>query len=148
MSGPGQDPVDVLLVEDDPGDALMTRESFAQAGKNNRFHVIPDGHEALRFLRRQGEYARAPRPGLILLDLNLPGLHGQDVLAEIKADPDLKIIPVVILSTSGHPDDIKRSYEMHASAYIVKPADSDGYDAVIKQIDACFLGLIQLPPAQ
>ena len=75
-------------------------------------------------------------------------MHGLDVLAEIKADPDLKIIPVVILSTSGHPDDIKRSYELHASAYIVKPADFDGYDAVIKQIDACFLGLIQLPPAQ
>jgi CheY-like chemotaxis protein len=79
MSEDGQDSVDVLLVEDDPGDALMTRESFAQAGKNNRFHVIPDGHEALRFLRRQGEYARAPRPGLILLDLNLPCLHGLDV---------------------------------------------------------------------
>lgn len=148
MSGHGQAPVDVLLVEDDPGDAVMARESFAQAGKNSRFHVISDGHEALRFLRRQGEYARAPRPGLILLDLNLPGLHGLDVLAEIKADPDLKIIPVVILSTSGHPDDIKRSYELHASAYVVKPADSDGYDAVIKQIDACFLGLIQLPPVQ
>jgi CheY-like chemotaxis protein len=146
MSEDGQDPVDVLLVEDDPGDALMTRESFAQAGKNNRFHVIPDGHEALRFLRRQGEYARAPQPGLILLDLNLPGPHGLDVLAQIKADPDLRIIPVVILSSSQDRDDIRRSYEMHASAYIVKPTDFDGFDDMIKQIGACFLGLIQLPP--
>lgn len=148
MSEHEQGPVDVLLVEDDPGDALMTRESFTQAGKNNRFHRIPDGHEALRFPRRAGEYARAPRPGLILLDLNLPGLHGLDILAQIKADPDLGIIPVVILSSSQDPDDIRRSYEMHASAYIVKPTDLDGFDAMIKQIDACFLGLIRLPPAQ
>lgn len=102
MSGSAEDPVDVLLVEDDPGDALMVREYFKDSGKNNRFHVIPDGHQALQFLRRAGRYTAAPRPGLVLLDLNLPGLHGLDVLAEIKADPDLMIIPVVILSSSGN----------------------------------------------
>lgn len=142
----GHDPVDVLLVEDDPGDALMVRESFAQAGKNNRFHVVPDGHQALRFLRRAGEHAGAPRPGLILLDLNLPGLHGLEVLAQVKADPELMIIPVVVLSSSRHPDDIRRSYEMHANAYIIKPADFDGFDDMMKRIDACFLGLIEPPP--
>jgi CheY-like chemotaxis protein len=144
MSGSG--PVDVLMVEDDPGDALMVRESFAQAGRHNRFHVVPDGHQALQFLRQAGEHAGAPRPGLILLDLNLPGLHGLDVLAQIKADPELRIIPVVILSSSRHPGDIRRSYEMHANAYIVKPTDFDGFDDMIKRIDACFLGLIQPPP--
>ena len=142
----GRDPVDVLMVEDDPGDALMVRESFAQAGRNNRFHVVPDGHQALRFLRQAGEHAGAPRPGLIILDLNLPGLHGLEVLAQIKADPELMIIPVVVLSSSRHPDDIRRSYEMHANAYIVKPADFDGFDDMIKRIDACFLGLIEPPP--
>jgi two-component system response regulator len=148
MPGDEQAPVDVLLIEDDPGDALMVRESFAQADKNNRFHVIPDGHRALRFLRRAGEYASAPRPGLILLDLNLPGMHGLDILAQIKADPGLSIIPVIVLSSSQHPGDIERSYAMHASAYIVKPADFEGFDAMIKQIDACFLGLIRLPPTE
>ncbi len=108
--------------------------------------LIPDGHEALRFLRQHGEYADARRPGLILLDLNLPGLHGLDVLAQIKADPDLRIIPVVILSSSRDPGDIKRCYELHANAYIVKPTGFDGFDDMIKQIDACFAGLIQPPP--
>ena len=138
--------VDVLLVEDDPGDALMVREFFAQANRNNRFHVLTDGRQALRFLRQVGEHADAPRPGLIILDLNLPGLHGLEVLAEIKADSDLMMIPVGILSSSRHPDDIRRSYEMHANAYIVKPADFDGFDDMIKRIDACFLGLIEPAP--
>ena len=146
MFGQADDPVEVLLVEDDPGDALMVGEYFDQAGRNSRFHVIPDGQQALQFLRQTGEYSAAPRPGLILLDLNLPGLHGHEVLAEIKADPKLRIIPVVILSSSRHPDDIKRSYELHANAYIVKPTDFDGFEDMIKKIDACFLGLIQPPP--
>jgi CheY-like chemotaxis protein len=138
--------VDVLLIEDDPGDALMLRESFALAGRNNRFHMVTDGRQALRFLRQAGEHAGAPRPGLVILDLNLPGLHGLEVLAEIKADPHLMTIPVVILSTSRYLDDIKRSYQLHANAYIVKPADFDGFADVIKAIDACFRGLIEPPP--
>jgi|SRR5271170_3153783 len=106
MSGQALDSVDVLLVDDDPGDALMVGESFAHNRPNGRFHVVTDRRQALRFLRRTGEFADAPRPGLILLDLNLPGLHDLEVLAEIKTDPALMVIPVVILSSSRHPDDI------------------------------------------
>lgn len=142
MSGP----VHVLMVEDDPGDALMGRESFAQASRNRRFHVVPDGEEVLRFLRRSGEYRDAPRPGLVLLDLNLPKLGGLDVLAQVKADPELRIIPVIVLSSSQDPDDINRSYELHANAYIVKPRDFDGFTAMVKQLDECYLGLIIRPP--
>jgi CheY-like chemotaxis protein len=137
---------DVLLVEDDPGYALMVRKSFALASKNSRLHVVTDGGQALRFLHQAGEHAGAPRPGLVLLDLSLPGQHGLEVLAEIKADRDLLMIPVVILSSSRHPGDIRRSYELHANAYIVKPAGLDGFDDAIKAIDAFFVGLIQLPP--
>ncbi len=138
--------IDVLLIEDDPGDALMTRDALTEANKHSRFHLAPNGEEALRFLRRDGEFAQAPRPGLILLDLNLPGQHGLEVLAQLKSDPDPGVIPVVVLSSSQHPDDIRRSYELHANAYIVKPADFDGFADVVRRIDACFLGLIQPPP--
>lgn len=149
MPGHGHGPgarADVLLIEDEPGDALMVRESFAAAGTVNRFHVIPDGQRALRFLRRAGEYADAARSALILLDLNLPGLHGLDILAQIKADPALAIIPVIVLSASRDPRDITRAYARHANAYITKPADLDSYDEMARQIDSCFLSLITLPP--
>lgn len=139
------DVVDVLLVEDDPGDALMARETFALANENSRFHVVPDGERAMRFLRRTDEFADAPVPRLVLLDLNLPGLHGLEVLAQIKADAKLMIIPVIVLSSSRHPDDIRRSYAAHANAYIVKPLDFDGFADIIRKIDACFIGLIQPP---
>jgi CheY-like chemotaxis protein len=138
--------IDVLHVEDDPGYALIVRKSFAQASRNCRFHAVTDGRQALRFLRRAGEHAGAPRPGLIILDLDLPGLHGLEVLAEIKADPDLMIISVVILSSSRNPGDIRRGYELHANAYVVKPEDMDGFDGVIRGIAACFTGLIERPP--
>jgi CheY-like chemotaxis protein len=142
----GRGVIHVLLVEDDPGYALMVSKSFALASTNSRLHVVTDGRQALEFLRQAGEHAGAPRPGLIILDLSLPGLHGLEVLAEIKADPGLMIIPVVILSSSTHPGDIRRSYELHASAYIVKPADPGDFDDVIRTIDGCFLGLIEPPP--
>jgi CheY-like chemotaxis protein len=142
---PAQDAVDVLLIEDDPGDALMVQESFEHTNQNSRFHVVTDGRQALRFLRRTDEFDGAPRPGLVLLDLNLPGLHGLEVLAAIKSDPDLMSIPVVVLSSSRHPDDIQRSYARHANAYIVKPLDFDGFSGVIQAIDTCFLGLIETP---
>ncbi|MFY9887313.1 MAG: response regulator [Streptosporangiaceae bacterium] len=145
MSGSASDLVDVLLVEDDPGDALMATETLELARKNGRFHVVADGQSALRFLRRTGEYAAAPSPRLVLLDLNLPGLSGLEVLAEIKSDPELRIIPVIVLSSSRHPDDIRRSYAAHANAYVVKPVDFDGFADTIQKIDACFLGLIQPP---
>jgi CheY-like chemotaxis protein len=138
--------VDVLHVEDDPGYALLVRKSLARAGSSSRLHAVTDGRQALRFLRQAGEHATAPRPGLVILDLSLPGLHGLDVLAEIKADPGLLTIPVVILSSSTHPGDITRSYELHANAYIVKPADPDRFDDVIKAIGTCFLSLTGPPP--
>ena len=137
--------VDVLHVEDDPGYALMVRKSLALAG-SSRLHVVTDGREALRFLRRDGEHAGAPRPGLVILDLNLPGLHGLDVLAQIKADPGLLTIPVVILSSSTDPGDIRRGYELHANAYIVKPADPGRFDDAIRAIGTCFLSLTEPPP--
>lgn len=124
----------------------MVRKAFALASENSRLHVVTDGREALRFLRQAGEHVGAPRPGLVLLDLDLPGLHGLDVLAEIKADRGLMIIPVVIFSSSRHPGDIRRGYELHANAYIVKPADLDGLDDAIRAIDAFFVGVVQPPP--
>jgi CheY-like chemotaxis protein len=119
----------VLLVEDDPGDVLMT-----------------DGEQALQFLRRSGDYADAPRPGLILLDLNLPRVDGLEVLAEIKADPVLKVIPVVILTTSQAQQDVLRSYALHANAYVSKPVDFERFMEAIRQIDNFFVTLVKLAP--
>ena len=149
MSGQPRDPADVLLIEDDPGDALMTREAFAQAGKRTRFHVLPNGRLALQFLRRSGEFTAAPVPGLILLDLGLPGLPGLDVLAQVRADPGLAGIPVVVLTSSRLPRDAERCRELGADDYIVKPPDFDGFAAMIEQVDACLLRLAPAdrPPA-
>ena len=116
-------PIEVLLVEDDPGDVLMTREAFEHHKIRNQLHVVNDGEQAMQFLRQLGEYAGAPRPGLILLDLNLPRRDGLEVLAELKADPGLRVIPVVILTTSQAEEDIMRSYALHANAYVSKPVD-------------------------
>ena len=137
--------VDVLLVEDDQGDVLMTREAFEHYRILNELHVVTDGEQALRFLRRDGEYADAPRPGLILLDLNLPRRNGLDVLAELKADPELLVIPVVVLTTSQAREDILRSYSLHANAFITKPVDFDNFIGVVRQIDDFFLTLVKLP---
>jgi CheY-like chemotaxis protein len=138
--------VDVLLVEDDPGDVLMTREAFEHHKIRNQLHVVNDGEQAMQFLRRTGEYADAPRPGLILLDLNLPRRDGLEVLAELKADPGLRVIPVVILTTSQADEDILRSYALHANAYVSKPVDFERFMDVIRQIDNFFVEVIQLPP--
>ena len=136
--------VDVLLVEDDPGDILMTREAFEQYKIRNVLHVVTDGEQALHFLRRTGGYADAPRPGLILLDLNLPRLDGLEVLAELKADPVLKVIPVVILTTSQAQQDVLRSYALHANAYVSKPVDFERFVDVIRQIDNFFITVVKL----
>jgi len=120
-------PVHVLLVEDDPGDVLMTKEAFEHYKLRNVLHAVTDGEQALHFLRRTGGYADAPRPGLILLDLNLPRLDGLEVLAELKADPALKVIPVVILTTSQAQQDVLRSYVLHANAYVSKPVDFETF---------------------
>ena len=136
----------VLLVEDDPGDVLMTREAFEHYKLRNVLDVVTDGEQALQFLRRSGDYADAPRPGLILLDLNLPRVDGLGVLAEIKADPVLKVIPVVILTTSQAQQDVLRSYALHANAYVSKPVDFERFMEAIRQIDSFFVTLVKLAP--
>ncbi|HEY1572857.1 MAG TPA: response regulator [Pseudonocardiaceae bacterium] len=137
--------IDVLLVEDDQGDVLMTREAFAQHRIHSELHVATDGEQALLFLRREGEYEHAPRPALVLLDLNLPRRDGREVLAEIKADPDLRTIPVVVLTTSEAEEDILRSYSLHANAYVSKPVDFDRFIEVIRRIDDFFATIVKLP---
>jgi CheY-like chemotaxis protein len=137
--------IDVLLVEDDPGDALMTQEAFEHHKIRNQLHVVRDGIEALEFLRREGRYADAPRPGLILLDLNLPKRDGREVLADIKADESLRTIPVVVLTTSEAEEDILRSYNLHANAYVTKPVDFDRFIEVVRQIDDFFVTVVKLP---
>ena len=138
-------PVNVLLVEDDEGDVLMTREAFEFYKVRNPLHVVSDGEQALQFVRRTGPYTDAPRPGLILLDVNLPRVSGLEVLAELKQDPELSTIPVVMLTTSQADEDILRSYSLHANAYVSKPVDFDQFTAAIRQIDDFFLSLVQLP---
>jgi CheY-like chemotaxis protein len=142
---PRLDVVDVLLIEDDPGDVLMTKEAFEHYRIRNELHVVGDGEQAIRFLRKDGDYADAPRPGLILLDLNLPRRNGHEVLAELKSDPDLLTIPVVVLTTSQAEEDILRSYSLHANAYISKPVDFERFIDVVRQIDDFFLTLVKLP---
>jgi CheY-like chemotaxis protein len=141
------DIADILLVDDDPGDVLLIQESFLQAdASGRRCHVAGHATAALNFVRRTGEHVDAPRPRLILLDLNLAGTHGLEILAQLKTDDDLMTIPVVILSSSRHPADIERSYTLHANAYIVKPVDLDSFSRVISAIDACFLRLAEPSP--
>jgi two-component system response regulator len=139
------DLIEVLLVEDDPGDVLMTKEAFADHKLRNNLSVVSDGVDALAFLRQEGEYADAPHPDLILLDLNLPRKDGREVLAEIKADPRLAHIPVVVLSTSGAHEDILGSYRRHANAYVTKPVDFEQFIQVVRQIDDFFVGVVKLP---
>jgi CheY-like chemotaxis protein len=138
--------IEVLLVEDDPGDVLMTREAFEDNKVRNRLTVVSDGEEALAYLRREGQFADAVRPDLVLLDLNLPRRDGREVLAEIKSDADLHQIPVVVLTTSQSEEDILRSYQLHANAYVTKPVDFDQFIAVVRQIDDFFLTVVKLPP--
>ncbi|MFF8941667.1 response regulator [Streptomyces sp. NPDC014864] len=145
MTVPAASPIDVLLVEDDPGDELMTREAFEDNKIGNTLHVVRDGEEALDFLYRRGEHAAAPRPDLILLDLNLPKYDGRQVLERIKSDPDLVHIPVVVLTTSAAEEDILRSYKLHANAYVTKPVDLDQFIAAVRQIDDFFVQVVRLP---
>jgi CheY-like chemotaxis protein len=137
--------VDVLLVEDDPGDVLMTREAFADFKVHNQLHVVNNGVDAMAFMRREGEYADAPRPDLVLLDLNLPKMDGREVLAAVKEDPDLRTIPIVVLTTSEAEEDVVRSYSLHANAYVTKPVDFDRFIEVVRQIDDFFVTIVRLP---
>ncbi len=140
-------PIEVLLVEDSPGDVRLTREAFKDAKVHINLHVASDGAKAMAFLKRDGEYASAPRPDLILLDLNLPKKDGREVLAEIKEDPVLKTIPVVVLTTSSSEADILRSYQLHANCYITKPVGLEGFLTVVKSIDSFWLSVVRLPSA-
>ena len=136
----------VLLVEDDPGDVVIAREALKAAGLSTKLDVVSDGDQALEFLRAGSRYPRARRPDLVLLDLNLPGRTGLEVLAEIKDDPALRRIPVVVLTTSGSAQDITRSYDLHANVYVAKPVDFDEFARVVQQIDQFFGDVAELPP--
>jgi CheY-like chemotaxis protein len=137
--------IDVLLVEDDPGDVLMTQEAFADHKVRNTLHVVDNGVDALAFLRKEGRYADVPTPDLVLLDLNLPRMDGREVLAAVKADERLRVIPVVVLTTSEAEEDVLRSYALHANAYVSKPVDFERFLAVVRQIDEFFVSVVRLP---
>ena len=137
--------VEVLLVEDDPGDVLMTKEAFQDYKVKNQLHVVNDGTEAMAFLRREGAHTSAPRPDLVLLDLNLPKMDGREVLQAIKSDAELASIPVVVLTTSEAEEDVLRSYTLHANAYVTKPVDFERFIEVVRQIDDFFVTVVRLP---
>jgi CheY-like chemotaxis protein len=139
-------PIEILLVEDNDGDIRLTQELLKDAKVRNRLAIVKDGEAALAYLRRQGEFERVARPDLVLLDLNLPKKNGQEVLAEIKNDPDLGRIPVVILTTSRAEHDILRSYDLRANCYITKPVDLDQFVAVVRSIEEFWLAIVRLPP--
>jgi CheY-like chemotaxis protein len=137
--------IDILLVEDDPGDELITREAFEHNKLQNRLHVAHDGEEGLNYLYKRGEFADAPRPDLILLDLNLPKYDGRQLLEKVKSDPDLARIPIVVLTTSAAEEDILKSYKLHANAYVTKPVDLDQFMKAVRQIDEFFVQVVRLP---
>jgi two-component system, chemotaxis family, response regulator Rcp1 len=138
-------PIEILLIEDNPGDVRLTREALQDAKVQNIVHVVSDGMEATSFLWRQGKHANAPRPDLILLDLNLPKKSGREVLEEIKLDPSLKSIPVVILTSSANEEDILRSYQLHANCYVTKPVGLEQFMKIVDTIDNFWLAIVKLP---
>ena len=138
-------PMHVLLVEDSPGDVRLTQEAFREANRSIRLHVATDGVEAMAFLRHEGGHVDAPRPDIILLDLNLPRMDGREVLAKIKADDDLKTIPIVILTTSDSETDIVRSYQLHANCYLNKPVQFEEFESLVKSINDFWLTKVKLP---
>jgi chemotaxis family two-component system response regulator Rcp1 len=145
MNATAETPIEILLVEDNPGDVRLTRETLKDNKISNRLSVVEDGEKALAYLRRQGGYSASARPDLILLDLNLPRIGGREVLAVIKADPKLCAIPVVVLTTSEADADIKTSYESHANCYISKPVALDAFIKVVRSIEDFWFDLVRLP---
>ncbi len=137
---------DLLLVEDDPGDVIMTREALTDANVEHDLHVVDNGEAAISFLRQEGSYRDAPRPDLILLDLNLPRVDGREVLSFVKGDQSLRRIPLVILTTSESDDDIATSYDLHANAFVTKPVEFESYLKAVRQVDHFFLAVARLPP--
>jgi CheY-like chemotaxis protein len=142
---PAGQPIEVLLVEDDPGDVLLIREAFDFNKVHNNLNVVNDGEQALAYLRNEGAYADANRPDLVLLDLNLPRKDGREVLAEVKADERLRTIPIVVLTTSEAEEDVLKSYQLHANAYVTKPVDFERFVAIVRQIDDFFVSVVRLP---
>jgi two-component system, chemotaxis family, response regulator Rcp1 len=147
MSGRGE-PVEILLVEDNPGDVRLTKEALREGKVYNNLHWAKDGVEALEFLRREGKHAKAPRPDIILLDLNLPKKDGREVLEIIKGDERLRNIPVVVLTTSKAEEDVVKSYALHANCYVTKPVDLEKFIVVVKSIDRFWLTVVTLPPSK
>lgn len=141
-------PVIILLVEDNPGDVRLTQEALKEGKVHNEMHVVQDGQEAVSFLSRQGEYADAPRPDVILLDLNLPKMDGWEVLAVIKNDLSLKRIPVIVLTTSEDEQDILKSYDLHANAFVTKPVDLERFIEIVGKIEGFWLTIVKLPPSE
>ena len=139
-------PIEILLVEDNPGDARLTIEAFKEGRVTNSLTVINDGADALAYLRREGKYSAAKQPDLVLLDLNLPKMDGREVLAEVKSDERLRNIPVVVLTTSSAPEDVKKAYGNHANCYITKPVGLDQFLRVVQSIESFWLSLVKLPP--
>ena len=139
-------PIEILLVEDSPGDVRLTREALKEGKVRNNLHTVPDGVEALAFLRREARFSNVPRPDLILLDLNMPKKDGREVLKEVKDDPTLRSIPVVVLTTSKSDEDVLKSYDLHANCYIPKPVELDHFITVIQSIEDFWLTIVKLPP--
>lgn len=138
--------IEILLIEDSPADILLTREAFEESRILNTLHVAEDGVQAMDFLRKRGAYASVPRPDLILLDLNLPRKNGREVLAEIKADPDLKKIPIVVLTTSSAEEDVLKAYDLNANCYVVKPVGFDNFMQAMQSIRHFWFSVVTLPP--
>lgn len=138
--------IEILLIEDSPADVLLTREAFEESRILNTIHVAEDGVQAMDFLHRQGAYASVPRPDLILLDLNLPRKNGREVLAEIKADPELKKIPIVVLTTSSAEEDVLKAYDLNANCYVVKPVGFDNFMQAMQSIRHFWFSVVTLPP--
>lgn len=141
-----RDPIEILLVDDDPMDVRLTTEQLAQSKVRNSVHAVGDGQEALAYLRGEGEYAGAKRPDVILLDLNMPVMTGHEFLEELKGDPDLRSIPVVVVTTSEEDEDIARSYELQANAYVTKPIGLDQLGRVVRAIEDFWFEVVRLPP--
>ncbi|MEI5998079.1 response regulator [Paraburkholderia bengalensis] len=148
LSQPADDLIHILLVEDSPTDVMITREAFDYYKLLNPLHVAEDGVAAMEFLRREGRHRDAPRPGLVILDLNLPKKSGREVLQELKADPDLMNIPVVVLTTSKSEEDVAKTYGLHANCYITKPVDFTRFVEVVRRISEFWFGVVTLPPAR
>jgi CheY-like chemotaxis protein len=140
-------PIEVLLVEDDPGDVLMTQEAFSDFEIANTLNVVMNGEDAIAYMRKQGPFADAPRPDLVILDLNLPRRNGREVLRDVKGDPELRRIPIVVLTTSEAETDVLAVYDLHANAYVRKPADFDEFVGAVRAIDHFYSRVVRLPPA-